>query len=96
MDSQRQAAAGFRIHHELLRAHIETGFSLVHLAETSSPISEALEMRRALSEAHVAISESKRLLSLIDPATVDDFRSELALLEFELHDLELHSAEHDA
>lgn len=78
-----------RIRHELLRAHLETGFNLIHFAEIASPTSDSAAIRRALSEAHASILESKRLLSLIDPAAIEDFRSELALLEFELHDVEL-------
>jgi len=91
MSSERDSAAGMRIHHELLRAHLETGFNLVHFAETASPASESAAIRRALSDAHASILESKRLLSLVDPALIEDFQSELALLEFELHDLELQS-----
>jgi hypothetical protein len=91
MSSERGSSAGMRIHHELLRAHLETGFNLVHFAETASPASEAAAIGRALSDVHGSILESKRLLSLVDPAAIEDFRSELALLEFELHDLELES-----
>lgn len=93
MGPERESAAESRIHHELLRAHLETGFNLVHLAETAPSDSQSFDIRRALSEVHIAISESKRLLSSIDPATADDYSSELALLEFELHDLELQSKE---
>lgn len=93
MSSERESAAGMRIHHELLRAHLETGFNLVHFAETASRTSESTAIRRALSDAHASILESKRLLGLIDPAMIEDLQSELALLEFELHDLELGSGE---
>ena len=96
MGSERESAAGLRIHRDLLRAHLETGFNLVHLAETASPNTESLDIRRALSEAHEAISESKRLLSFIDPVALEDFQSEIALLEFELHDLESQSGKHGA
>ncbi len=92
MNGER-ASSGLRIHQELLRAHLETGFNLAHFVETASVNDQSADIRRALSEARHALSESKRLLSSMHAPAVDDFWPEIRLLEFELSDLELHMIE---
>lgn len=91
MNSKRGSSSESRVHEELLRAHVETGFSLAHLAEIAFEKGEASDFRRAMAEAREAILQSKRLLRSISVDSAEDYRSELQLLEFELNDLEARS-----
>lgn len=91
MNSKRGSSTELRVHEELLRAHVETGFSLAHLAEAAFENGEVSDFRRALAEARDAIFQSKRLLRSINIDSAEDYRSELQLLEFELNDLEARS-----
>lgn len=87
MKTRRDSHSEARVHEELLRAHVETGFNLAHLAETAIDTGDLRDVERTLQEARYAVSEGKRLLSsATDPS--DDYWSELQLLEFELNDLE--------
>jgi hypothetical protein len=88
MDSKRESSSESRVHEELLRAHLETGFSLAHVAELALENEEAADFARAVAEARSAVSQAKRILPSIAPDAAEDYRSEMALLEFELHDLE--------
>jgi hypothetical protein len=89
MDPKRESASESRVHQELLRAHLETGFSLAHVAELALDSGQAGDFRRALAEARNAIAEAKRLLPDVAAGSAEEYRSEMELLEFELHDLEL-------
>jgi len=88
MDPKHEPASESRVHQELLRAHLETGFSLAHVAELALDNGHAGDFKRALAEARNAIAEVKRLLPAATAGSADDYRSEMELLEFELHDLE--------
>jgi hypothetical protein len=87
MDTRRDSRSETRVHKELLRGHVETGFSLAHLAETAIDSGDLRDVERTLREARFAVSEGKRLLSSATEPS-DDYWSELQLLEFELNDLE--------
>ena len=88
MNSKRGSSTEIRVHKELLRAHVETGFSLAHVAEIAYESGEASDFQRALAEARDAVSQGQRLLRSVAIDSAEDYRLELQLLEFELNDLE--------
>lgn len=88
MNSKRGASTELRVHEELLRGHVETGFSLAHVAEEAFESGETADFQRAVAEARDAVVQAKRLLRSIAVDSAEDYHSELELLEFELNDLE--------
>lgn len=91
MDARHLSRAELRVHEELFRAQVETGFSLAHVAELAYGRGDAAEAKQALAEGRDAIGHAKRLLGALPTEAADEHRAELALLEFELHDLEIRS-----
>lgn len=88
MDARRESSSESRVHEELLRAHLETGFSMAHVAELALEAGQLADFKRAIAEARNATMEVKRLLPRIAAGPAEEYRSEMGLLEFELHDLE--------
>ncbi len=91
MNSKRGPSTEIRVHGELLRGHVETGFSLAHVAEMAFDNGEAADFQRAVAEARDAVVQAKRLLRSMAVDSAEDYQSELELLEFELNDLEARS-----
>lgn len=88
MHSNRESSSELRVHAELLRAHLETGFSMAHIAELAIEAGQLDDFKRAVGEARNAIVEANRLLLSAAAGPAEAFRLEVELLEFELHDLE--------
>jgi hypothetical protein len=91
MNSKCESSTQLRVHEELLRGHVETGFSLAHVAEMAFESGETADFRRAMAEARDAVIQTKRLLRSIGFDSTEDYESELELLQFELNDLEARS-----
>jgi hypothetical protein len=92
MNSQGGSAHESRVHEDLLRGHVETGFTLAHVAEMAIEAAEGADFQQAMKEARDSVLQAKRLLSSIVADSAEDYRSELELLEFELNDLEARGA----
>jgi hypothetical protein len=89
MDLKRESSSESRVHEELLRAHLETGFNMAHVAELALEAEQPADFKRAVAEARNAVSEVKRLVPSVAAALAQGYRTEVELLEFELHDLEI-------